>query len=243
MRACSGSGVDYAIMPRFSDSKRITSMSSTSSASSSAASNARGTLYIISAPSGAGKTTLVKALLERMDGIGVSVSHTTRGQRPGEQDAVNYHFVDVDHFKTMIEQGDFFEHAQVFDNFYGTSRPAVEARLSKGEDVILEIDWQGAQQVRAQVPEAVSIFILPPSREALLKRLSGRGTDGEDVIARRMRDAVSEMSHYDEYDLIVINDDFEQALDELCGLVNAQRARLPRVQHRHAALLDSLLAD
>ncbi|TVU71882.1 guanylate kinase [Cobetia crustatorum] len=218
-------------------------MSSTSSALSSVASTARGTLYIISAPSGAGKTTLVKALLERMDGIGVSVSHTTRAQRPGEQNTVNYHFVDVDHFKTMIEQGDFFEHAQVFDNFYGTSRSAVEARLSAGEDVILEIDWQGAQQVRNQVPEAVSIFILPPSREALLERLSGRGTDGADIIDRRMRDAVSEMSHYDEYGLIIINDDFDVALDELCGLVTAERARLTRVQREQTALLASLLAE
>lgn len=201
-----------------------------------------GTLYIVSAPSGAGKTSLVRALLERLDAIQVSVSHTTRAMRPGEVDGINYHFVDVATFERMIARGDFFEHARVFDNHYGTSRPAVQALLAAGQDVILEIDWQGARQVRQQMPEAVSIFVLPPSREALFERLSTRGTDDATVIARRMRDAVSEMSHFDEYSHIVINDDFDTAVAQLCGLVLAERARLGRVRERHAALLVALLS-
>ena len=201
-----------------------------------------GTLYIVSAPSGAGKTSLVRALIERLDGIQVSVSHTTRAMRPGEVDGVNYHFVDVATFERMVERGDFFEHARVFDNDYGTSRPAVQARLAAGEDVILEIDWQGARQVREQIPGAVSLFILPPSREALHQRLSSRGTDGPEVIARRMRDAVSEMSHFDEYQHVIINDDFDDALAQLGGLVLAERSRLARVRERHGALLQALLS-
>ncbi|MEA3252464.1 MAG: guanylate kinase [Pseudomonadota bacterium] len=201
-----------------------------------------GTLYIVSAPSGAGKTSLVRALIERLDGIQVSVSHTTRAMRPGEVDGVNYHFVDVATFERMVERGDFFEHARVFDNDYGTSRPAVQARLAAGEDVILEIDWQGARQVREQIPGAVSLFILPPSREALYQRLSSRGTDGPEVIARRMRDAVSEMSHFDEYQHVIINDDFDDALAQLGGLVLAERSRLERVRERHGALLQALLS-
>ncbi|SDL51397.1 guanylate kinase [Modicisalibacter muralis] len=201
-----------------------------------------GTLYIVSAPSGAGKTSLVRALLERLDAIQVSVSHTTRPMRPGEVDGINYHFVDVATFERMIARGDFFEHAQVFDNHYGTSRPAVQALLAAGQDVILEIDWQGARQVRAQMPEAVSVFVLPPSREALHERLSARGTDDATVIARRMRDAVSEMSHFDEYSHIVINDDFATAVAQLAGLVLAERAKLTRVRERHGALLAALLS-
>ncbi|GAA5177472.1 MULTISPECIES: guanylate kinase [Halomonadaceae] len=201
-----------------------------------------GTLYIVSAPSGAGKTSLVRALIERLDGIQVSVSHTTRAMRPGEVDGVNYHFVDVATFERMVERGDFFEHARVFDNDYGTSRPAVQARLAAGEDVILEIDWQGARQVREQIPGAVSLFILPPSREALHQRLASRGTDGPEVIARRMRDAVSEMSHFDEYQHVIINDDFDDALAQLGGLVLAERSRLARVRERHGALLQALLS-
>ncbi len=201
-----------------------------------------GTLYIVSAPSGAGKTSLVRALLERLDGIQVSVSHTTRAMRPGEVDGINYHFVDVATFERMVERGDFFEHARVFDNYYGTSRPAVQARLAAGEDVILEIDWQGARQVREQMPGAVSLFILPPSREALYQRLASRGTDGAEVIARRMRDAVSEMSHFDEYQHVIINDDFDDALAQLAGLVLAERSRLERVREHHGALLEALLS-
>lgn len=201
-----------------------------------------GTLYIVSAPSGAGKTSLVRGLIERLDGIQVSVSHTTRAMRPGETDGVNYHFVDGETFERMVERGDFFEHARVFDNCYGTSRPAVQALLAAGTDVILEIDWQGARQVREQMPDAVSVFILPPSREALAERLAGRGTDGPEVIARRMRDAVSEMSHFDEYQHVIINDDFDEALAQLCGLVLGERTRLARVRERHGALLEALLS-
>ncbi|MDW5375855.1 guanylate kinase [Halomonas sp. HP20-15] len=201
-----------------------------------------GTLYIVSAPSGAGKTSLVRALIERLDGIQVSVSHTTRAMRPGEIDGVNYHFVDAATFERMVERGDFFEYARVFDNYYGTSRPAVQARLAAGEDVILEIDWQGARQVREQMPDAVSLFILPPSREALYQRLASRGTDGPEVIARRMRDAVSEMSHFDEYQHVIINDDFDDALVQMGGLVLAERSRLERMRERHGALLEALLS-
>ena len=201
-----------------------------------------GTLYIVSAPSGAGKTSLVRALLERVAGIQVSVSHTTRAMRPGEADGVNYHFVNEATFQCMIERGDFFEHAQVFDNHYGTSRPAVQALLAAGTDVILEIDWQGARQVREQMHGVVSVFILPPSREALRERLSARGTDDEAVIDRRMRDAISEMSHFDEYAHVIVNDDFEDALAQLAGLVLAERSRLERVRERQGPLIQALLS-
>ncbi|MGM0913711.1 MAG: guanylate kinase [Pseudomonadota bacterium] len=202
----------------------------------------QGTLFVVSAPSGAGKTSLVRELVESLDGIQVSVSHTTRPRREGEVDGVNYHFVDVPDFEAMIERGEFFEYARVFDNYYGTSRPAVQAALSAGQDVILEIDWQGARQVRQQLPDAVSVFILPPSREELERRLSGRGTDEHAVIERRMRDAVSEMAHHDEYDYLVINDDFTTALDELRALVVSCRLTRERAGTTHAALLQALLA-
>ncbi|APX94762.1 guanylate kinase [Halomonas sp. 1513] len=202
----------------------------------------QGTLFIVSAPSGAGKTSLVRALLERLDGLQVSVSHTTRAMRPGELDGVNYHFVETASFEAMIERGDFFEHARVFDNYYGTSRPAVQALLAAGTDVILEIDWQGARQVREQVAEAESVFILPPSLATLRQRLSSRATDDEAIIERRMRDAVSEMSHYDEYDHVIINDDFATALGELEALVRAARSRLARVREAQAPLLQALLS-
>jgi len=202
----------------------------------------QGTLFIVSAPSGAGKTSLVRELIESLDGIRVSVSHTTRAQRRGEVDGVNYHFVNIAEFEAMISQGEFFEYAQVFDNFYGTSRLAVEALLKAGQDVILEIDWQGAQQVREQVPDSVSIFILPPSCDELERRLANRDTDAHATIARRMRDAVSEMSHYDEYDYLVINDDFTTALRELQALVIAQRLSLARQQDSHGPLLAALLS-
>ncbi|ATJ84721.1 guanylate kinase [Halomonas beimenensis] len=202
----------------------------------------QGTLFIVSAPSGAGKTSLVRELIESLDGIQVSVSHTTRPRREGEVDGVNYHFVDVAAFEEMIARGDFFEHARVFDNYYGTSRRAVEDLLAAGQDVILEIDWQGARQVREQLPEAVSIFILPPSRQELERRLSGRGTDEHAVIASRMREAVAEMSHHDEYDYLVINDDFTTALRELQSLVIARRLTRERMRERHAPLLAALLS-
>ncbi len=201
-----------------------------------------GTLYIISAPSGAGKTSLVKALLEQTEQIMVSVSNTTRGARPGEVDGRDYHFTEIDTFKRMIEQGDFLEHAQVFDNFYGTSQASVLEQMAKGMDVILEIDWQGAQQVREKMPEAVSIFILPPSREELESRLRGRNTDSDEVIERRMRDAISEMSHYNEFDYLVFNDDFDTALSELRSIILARRQRAGVQIARQQSQLDALLA-
>ena len=200
-----------------------------------------GTLYIVSAPSGAGKTSLVKALLERVAGITVSVSHTTRAPRPGERDGVEYHFIDRERFESLVQAGEFLEHAQVFDNYYGTRRATLVERLEAGEDVILEIDWQGARQVYAAFPQAVKVFILPPSREALLRRLRGRGQDSEAVIGRRMRDAVSEMRHYDEYHYLVFNDDFAAALAELEALFRAQRLRREPQSLRYATELKGLL--
>jgi guanylate kinase len=201
-----------------------------------------GTLFIFSAPSGAGKTSLVNALLKSTPHIGVSVSHTTRSPRPGEVDGVAYHFVSVDEFQQMIGEGAFLEHAQVFDNFYGTSQRWVESELAAGRDVILEIDWQGAQQVRRLMPEAVSVFIAPPSIAALRQRLQGRGQDNEATINRRMHDAQSEMSHYGEYDYLIINDNFDNTLLELQSIVIARRHRLQAQQERHADILTALLA-
>ncbi len=200
-----------------------------------------GTLYVFSAPSGAGKTSLVKALLEQTQNIGVSVSHTTRAPRDGEIDGKDYNFVTQEAFKTLIEQNAFLEHAQVFDNFYGTSQVWVEQELLAGRDVILEIDWQGAQQIRQQMPDMVSVFILPPSREELLKRLTGRGTDSEEIIARRMQDAESEMSHFGEFDYLIINDDFVLALQELRAIVIARRQRTAAQSLIQQELLQNLL--
>ncbi len=212
----------------------------------SPAKHAGGTLYIISAPSGAGKSSLLRALLEsgRVDGVEISVSHTTRAARPGEVDGVDYHFVDMPAFEAMVAADDFLEHARVFDNCYGTSRSAVETRLADGVDVILEIDWQGARRVRELLPAAVSIFILPPTRAALEARLTGRGQDDAAVIARRMRDAVSEMSHYSEYDYLVINDDFQQAVDDLVAIFSGagDALALAKQAETHSGLLASLLA-
>lgn len=201
-----------------------------------------GTLFIISAPSGAGKTSLVKALLENTSDIAVSVSHTTRAMRNGEIDGVDYHFVDVPSFTQIRDQGGFLEHAQVFDNFYGTAQAAVTSQLDSGQDVILEIDWQGAQQVSKRFPQAVGIFILPPSRETLRERLTNRAQDGEAIIERRMRDAVAEMSHYEEFEFLIVNDDFAQALDELRAVVIAQRQHRPRKAAQIKALLGELLS-
>jgi len=203
-----------------------------------------GTLYVVSAPSGAGKTSLVRALLDSTgDDLVLSVSHTTRAPRPGEVDGRDYHFVDAEAFRRMIDDEAFLEHARVFDNYYGTARQGIEAQLAQGRDVILEIDWQGARQVRQALPESVGIFILPPSREALRERLSARGQDDEAVIARRMQDAVKEMSHYGEYDYLVINEVFHTALDELAAITRGRRLRLAAQQQRHAALLAALLAS
>ena len=200
-----------------------------------------GTLYTVSAPSGAGKTSLVKALIEADTQVTVSVSHTTRPMRPGEIEGINYHFVSRDEFVDMLGQSAFLEHAQVFDNYYGTSRAWVEETLASGRDVILEIDWQGAAQVRKLMPETVGIFILPPSQQALLERLTGRGQDDQAVIDRRMAQAIDEMSHYVETDYLVINDDFTTALNELRAIMVAERQRLGRQQERHSSLLQSLL--
>ncbi|BBT14106.1 MULTISPECIES: guanylate kinase [Pseudomonadaceae] len=201
-----------------------------------------GTLYIVSAPSGAGKTSLVKALVDTDPRIRVSVSHTTRGMRPGEVDGVNYHFVSREAFVHMLEHGDFIEHAEVFGNLYGTSQRWLLQALAEGHDLILEIDWQGAQQVRHLMPQAKSIFILPPSQEALRQRLDNRGQDSAEIIERRMREAVSEMSHYVEYDYLVINDDFAVALEDLRAIFRSQRLAQASQQITHGALLARLLA-
>ncbi len=201
-----------------------------------------GTLYIISAPSGAGKTSLVKRLLATVPDVEVSVSHTTRPSRPGERDGVDYYFVDAATFQALVQTGVFLEYAQVFDYCYGTSRHAVAERLRSGLDVILEIDWQGARQVRARAPEACSIFILPPSRETLRQRLEQRGQDDEAVIERRMRDAVAEISHYDEFDYLVVNDDFERALAALQAIFIARRQRRDCQLRRQHELIQALLS-
>ncbi len=201
-----------------------------------------GTLYIVSAPSGAGKTSLVKALIDAQTQIRVSVSHTTRGMRPGETDGLNYHFVSRDSFLQMLEHNEFLEHAEVFGNLYGTSQRWLEKTLAEGFDLILEIDWQGAQQVRKLMPQAKSIFILPPSQEALRQRLNNRGQDSDEIIEQRMREAVSEMSHYVEYDYLVINDDFATALDDLKAIFRANQLQQLSQQQRFSDLLSQLLA-
>jgi len=198
-----------------------------------------GKLYIVSAPSGAGKTSLVKQLRNEVDKLVVSVSHTTRGMRSGEVHGSDYFFVSVGEFKTMIENQAFLEHAQVFDNFYGTAQKTVEDNLAQGLDVILEIDWQGAQQVRKMLPDSISIFILPPSIDILKQRLKNRGQDNDEVIARRMRDAVTEMSHYPEFDYLVVNDDFNLALSQLKSIIIANRL----LQSTQQQLLTPLLQD
>ena len=201
----------------------------------------QGNLFIVSAPSGAGKTSLLKALLERDADLKLSVSHTTRTPRPGEVDGVHYHFVSVDEFMRLAGEGAFLEQAQVFDNYYGTSQAAVQSLLDEGHDVVLEIDWQGARQVRKAFPEAISIFIVPPSVAALRERLGNRGQDDESIIERRMRDARSELSHYAEYDYLVVNDDFDLALDELQCIVRAERLKLTRSAARNTAALQEML--
>lgn len=201
-----------------------------------------GTLYIVSAPSGAGKTSLVKALVDAQPQVRVSVSHTTRAMRPGEVDGVNYHFVSRDEFLARLERNEFLEHAEVFGNLYGTSQLWLEQTLAEGYDLILEIDWQGAQQVRRLMPQAKSIFILPPTQEALRQRLNNRGQDSDEIIEKRMREAVSEMSHYVEYDYLVINDDFAHALIDLQSIFRANQLKQQAQQQRHARLLSELLA-
>ncbi len=203
----------------------------------------QGKLIIISAPSGAGKTTLVKALCKADPNLMVSVSHTTRSKREGETDGVDYHFTDVDDFQSMITDDQFLEHAKVFDNFYGTSKDRVESQLNVGDDVILEIDWQGAASVRKLMPDCISIFILPPSIQALQARLTDRGKDDTATIQRRMRDAFNEISHYDEYDFVVVNDDFSVALAELQDIVAAIRENRPIQPADNSQIVASLMAE
>lgn len=202
----------------------------------------KGNLYTVSAPSGAGKTSLVKALIECTNDLCVSISHTTRSMRPGEENGVNYHFVDHNTFTCMIGDAAFLEHAQVFDNHYGTSRAWVESTLDEGQDVILEIDWQGASQVRSILPKAISIFILPPSKDSLKKRLKNRGQDDEAVIDARMAEAKSEMSHFGDANYLIINDSFDEAMIEFRSIIIAERLKLEKQQARHQALLKGLLS-
>lgn len=201
----------------------------------------RGTLFVVAAPSGAGKTTLVNALVERHEDLVLSVSHTTRPPRPGEEDGTHYHFVSDEAFDRMVSEGGFLEHADVFGSRYGTGRAQVEKALKNGKDVILEIDWQGARQIRDAMPESTGIFILPPSREALVERLRGRGQDSPSVIETRTAQAQEELSHYDEFDFLVVNDDFETALGDLEAVLRAQRLSLKRQQLARRSLIDALL--
>jgi guanylate kinase len=202
----------------------------------------RGRLFVIAAPSGAGKTSLVKALLERKPELHVSISYTTRTKRATEEDGREYHFVSIGDFQRLQEQGQFLEYAQVFDNFYGTGRRPVETELARGNNVVLEIDWQGAQQVRRSLPECVTIFVLPPSRASLEERLRNRRTDSEEVIARRLRDAVGDMSHWSEFNYVVVNDDFERAVEDLVGIVEGRGEALDARRPQLKGLLTGLLA-
>lgn len=201
-----------------------------------------GNLFTVSAPSGAGKTSLVNAALEALPNLRISVSHTTRAMRPGEQDGVNYNFVDEQTFADLIKAGDFLEHAQVFGNFYGTSESWVRETLAAGYDVILEIDWQGAAQVRKIIPETVGIFILPPSREVLRERLTNRGQDEIDVIEKRMSEARDEISHYSEADYVIVNDDFQTALQELKAIILSADLSSKKDFQKHQALISELLS-
>lgn len=213
--------------------------------SEQAAAKAKGNLFVVSAPSGAGKTSLMRALEQRLNAaeatVAFSTSTTTRAPRAGEVDGVDYHFVSKAEFHQQREAGAFLESAEVFDNFYGTSQASVEANLSKGLDVILEIDWQGAEQVRRTAADCVGIFIFPPSKTELETRLRGRGQDSDEIIARRMQDAVSEMSHWSEFDYLVVNDEFDLALDELASIFITQRLKGSRQAVASKALIESLL--
>ena len=201
----------------------------------------KGILYIVSAPSGAGKSSLVRDIVHKLADVVVSVSHTTRPMREGEVDGQDYHFIDESRFNAMVEQGDFLEHAQVFGNYYGTSKQSIEQQLVSGKDVILEIDWQGARQIRQLMSDSKGVYILPPSIDALKQRLSNRGQDSEEVIDARMREAVSEMTHYGEFDYIVINDDFDEAAEQLASIFVCNRLLLDNQQQRNAELLADLL--
>jgi len=201
----------------------------------------RGTLYIVAAPSGAGKSSIVNACLARDPNIRLSISFTSRAPRPGERHAEHYHFVSADEFGRMVVAGDFFEHALVHGDWKGTARQSVDPQLAAGHDVLLEIDWQGARQVRRQVPDAVSVFILPPSREALQQRMRTRAQDSEAVIAQRLAAAHEEMSHYTEFDYVIVNEVFSTAVDEMCAIFTASRLRREAQVARHAGLISALL--
>ena len=203
----------------------------------------RGTLFIVAAPSGAGKSSIVNACLARDRNISLSISFTSRPPRPGERHAEHYHFVDEARFQRMIDAGDFFEHARVHGDWKGTARQSVEPQLAAGRDVLLEIDWQGARQVRLAVPDAVGIFILPPSRAALDERMRKRGQDSEEVMARRLAAAREEMSHYDEFEYVIVNEDFDAAVGEMCAVFTASRLRCESQARRHDALIAALLGD
>ena len=200
-----------------------------------------GNLFVVAAPSGAGKTTLVRLLLEQESRVHLSISYTTRGPRPGEENGREYHFVDNVEFQAMIARHEFLEWAEVHGNFYGTSQKWIADQLAAGHDVLLEIDWQGAQQVRAVFPQAIGVFILPPSMDELARRLTGRDTDSTEVIARRFAAARDEMRHVDEFEYVIINDDLQQALANLRSVVAAARLRYPNQRQRHSALFASLL--
>ena len=203
----------------------------------------RGTLFIVAAPSGAGKSSIVNAVLQSTPGIALSISYTSRVARPGERHAQHYHFISSEEFQRMIAHGDFFEHALVHGDYKGTARQSVEPQLAAGLDVLLEIDWQGARQVRAQMPEALSVFILPPSRQALESRMRSRGQDSEAVIAQRLAAAREEMSHHGEFDFLIVNDDFAAAVREMQSIFLASRLRRQPQSQRHAALIEALLRE
>ncbi len=206
--------------------------------------SAQGTLYIISAPSGAGKSSLISSLLKDEPGdMRLSVSHTTRAPRRGEENGKHYHFVSRDEFKRLIEKDNFAEWAEVFGNYYGTSKTVIERTLALGIDVFLDIDWQGARQVKKLMPRAVGVFILPPSKEELKRRLTGRGQDSAGVIAGRMAQAVSEMSHYNEYEYVIVNDDFDNALGDLKAIIRSRRLTRASQTRAHDGMLRGLLAD
>ncbi len=203
----------------------------------------RGTLFIVAAPSGAGKSSIVNAVLARDPNICLSISFTSRQPRPGERHAEHYHFVGKDEFEAMVAEGDFFEHALVHGDWKGTARQSVEPQLAAGKDVLLEIDWQGARQVRAKVPGAVSVFILPPSRQALEQRMRARGQDSEEVIAQRLAAAREEMGHYGDFDYVIVNETFAVAVDEMCAIFTASRLRREAQVARHGRLITALLTD
>ncbi|WP_231475259.1 guanylate kinase [Succinivibrio dextrinosolvens] len=201
----------------------------------------KGTLYIVSAPSGAGKSSLIDSILKRFnldDSLRLSVSHTTRQPRPGEVDHVSYHFVSNEEFEALIARGAFYEYAHVFDHYYGTSKEIVEQWLNEGKDVLLDIDWQGARQIREQTPDAKGIFIIPPSLEELHRRLVSRATDAPEVIEKRMNKAIGEISHYDEYDYVIINDDFEESVLNMRSIILANRAKLDKKKEEISKLFD-----